>query len=551
MFAGCPPERRLSPLQVKLSLGSAAILSLVAFAVYLSTGLLHVTPDTVPARYLPVSVLRHGHLYLDPFPEILQGDPYYARRVGDHWVSRYSPVPALLAVPFYLPILGGSQMPLESFEKLAAAGLTALSVGVVFLALRAATTLPMAWFGGLAYAFGAGSFNTSSHGLWQHGPGQLMLALSLLCLVRGRTALAGLPLGWAVVIRPPNLVLAVCLAGYVAVHRRRQLPGLLLAALPAVAFQFWYNAAYLGGPWRFSVGPNGEGADQWGTPLWVGLSGLLFSPGRGLFLYSPVFLLSLVGIGTSLRRGGDPLVRWLGLASALLLAVVSKFIIWWGGDCFGPRYLVELTPWLVFCFYPLEPWLARSFPARVLAGVLLALSIAANALGAYSLDAWRWSEDLNVNEHRERLWRWTDNPLAIPLLAAFNRGRIALEGLPTAVDGRVSYSQPHLRRFEDRLELELDVRNLGGSVWRTRGQDVGRIWLGWRYWAPGQAERVLEGRVGLSRDVFPGESYRIETSLPLPSMTGSYRLEVGMVSESVAWFPGPLLIQIGPTSVGW
>jgi len=548
------------------SWAAAGFLVLVSLVVYLSTGLLHVTPDTVPARYLPVSFLREGHFYLDPFPEVIEGEPYYVKRVEGRHISRYSVVPALFAAPIYAPVVwSGSELTprkLAGLEKLSAAILTSLSVGLVFLAVRRAASARLAWFATLAYAFGSGSFGTSSHGLWQHGPGQLMLAAALLCLVSGRVGLAGFPLGWAIVIRPPNLLLAAALAGYVAFHQRRQLLPFLLAGLPAVGFQLWYNATYVGGPLTFTVGPNGEGWEEWSTPLWTGLSGLLFSPGRGLFLYSPVFALSVAGMAMSFRKGGDPLIRWLSLGSLLLLLVASKFIIWWGGDCFGPRYLAELGPFLAYSLVPLQARLARSLALRVVAALLLAWSIAANALGAYSEDAWKWSEDRNVNEHRERLWNWTDNPLAIPLVTAFNRAVMLVEGQPTSREApyllKASYHDAHIRRFEDRLELEVLVSNDGGAVWLTRGQPYGRIWLGWRYYRAGLSERVLEGRVSLGRELFPGESYRITTSIPLPSESETYRLEVGMVSESVAWFPGPLWfevdpslrIQIGPTSVG-
>lgn len=542
---------------------SAAALALLSFLVYLSTGLLHVTPDTVPARYLPVSLLRHGTFFLDYFPEVIQGDPYYAKRVEGGHVSRYSVVPALLAVPFYLPFVAtGSELPLEKLEKLSAAALTALSVGVVWLTMRRVVRPPLAWFATLAYAFGSGSFGTSSHGLWQHAPSQLMLATALLCLVSGRAGLAGLPLGWAVVIRPPNLLVVAPLVAYVFFHHRRQLAPLLLGMLPALAFQLWYNWAYLGGPLRFTVGPNGEGWEEWSTPLWVGLSGLLFSPGRGLFLYSPVFALSVLGMALSWRKGGDPLIRWLSVACLLLLLALSRFIIWWGGDCFGPRYLVDLGPLLALAMAPAEGLLTRSLAGRLAAGALLLWSVAVNALGAYSVDAWTWSEDLNVNEHRERLWLWDNNPLVIPWLTAWSRLRVVREGLPTSLASpqllRAAYADAHVRRFEDRLELELTVTNVGRAVWLTHGQAYGRMWLGWRYYEPGRAERVLEGRVGLSRDLFPGESYRIASSIPIPAPTGRYRLGVGMVSESVAWLPGPvwfdvdpsLRIQMGPTSVG-
>ena len=70
---------------------------------------------------------------------------YFVRRAGEHVVSAYPPWPAMLAVPVYaLPVLGGrvpAWSPLiASFERLAAALIAALSVVVMYAALRRLTT---------------------------------------------------------------------------------------------------------------------------------------------------------------------------------------------------------------------------------------------------------------------------------------------------------------------------------------------------------------------------------------------------------------------------
>jgi len=56
----------------------------------------------------------------------------------------------------------------------------------------------------------------------------------------------------------------------------------------------------------------------WTTPLAEGIPGLLVSPGRGLFLESPVLLLGLVGLlragrGSSARCGGFDLATHVAL----------------------------------------------------------------------------------------------------------------------------------------------------------------------------------------------------------------------------------------------
>jgi hypothetical protein len=68
----------------------AAILFSVLLIVYLANGRTLGSGDTVPARYLPLSILREGNFDLDEFPFLYaRGTPYYLRRAKGHVVSDY------------------------------------------------------------------------------------------------------------------------------------------------------------------------------------------------------------------------------------------------------------------------------------------------------------------------------------------------------------------------------------------------------------------------------------------------------------------------------
>jgi hypothetical protein len=73
--------------------------------------------------------------------------------------------------------------------------------------------------------------------------------------------------------------------------------------------------------------------------VWVVLLGVLFSSGRGLFVYVPTAVLLLLAVRWLWRQ---PLVwlcfGWVGLH----LLVLVRGTTWWGGDGFGPRILTEL-----------------------------------------------------------------------------------------------------------------------------------------------------------------------------------------------------------------
>jgi hypothetical protein len=87
------------------------------------------------------------------------------------------------------------------------------------------------------------------------------------------------------------------------------------------------------------------------TPLLEGLGGILFSPGKSLFLYAPVLLLAPIGLWLMFRRketSGK-------LTVALILAEVAAGLLfnslWWawtGNFAWGPRLIMPILPLLIW-----------------------------------------------------------------------------------------------------------------------------------------------------------------------------------------------------------
>jgi len=277
-----------------------ACLFLVALFIYNANGRHIGAIDTIPSRLLPYSILREGNLDLDEFRFLYaQGVPAYIIQSGERLVSAYPPGPAILALPFYLlPVLG--RVPPQSkllidVEKLAAAVLTALSVVLIHAAISRLEGNRAALLLSLIYAFGTSSLSVSSQALWQHGPSQRFLAASLYCLVRGMeqprwAALSGLTLGLAVLCRPTDLLIALPLATYICHAHRGHVLRFALFATPSIIFMAFYNFWYFGSTIRAGYNQHLFSGNAWRTPFLEGLSGILLSPSRGLFVYSPVFV---------------------------------------------------------------------------------------------------------------------------------------------------------------------------------------------------------------------------------------------------------------------
>ena len=124
------------------------------------------------------------------------------------------------------------------------------------------------------------------------------------------------------------------------------------------------------------------GAGAWTTPLWGGLAGILVSPGRGLLVYSPIAIGSLIGMALVWRRHGDLLLRYVGPGVLCTLLLYSKWGNWWGGSSYGPRLLADLGPALALLLYPVGPLVGRSRLLKAVAILLAVWSVGAHAIGA-------------------------------------------------------------------------------------------------------------------------------------------------------------------------
>jgi hypothetical protein len=542
----------------------AVLLAAALLLVYLANGRTIWSGDTLPARYLPLSLLREGDFDLDEFRFLYaDGDPYYLRVVDGRRVSAYPVGAALLALPFYVPsALGGvaPQAPvIEELEKLAAATLVALSAALLYLTAREWGGRGPALWVTLAYALGGSSLSASSQALWQHAPSQLALAAGLYCVVRGRPApswvgWAGLPLAFAVIARPTNLVLVAPVAVWALARHPGQALAFGAAALPPVLFQLAYNSWYFGNPLRTQV-PLLSGL-HWETPLGEGLAGLLLSPGRGLFVYSPVFALALVGLARAWRPAGDGFLRALGLGVGLTVLLYGRWNPWWGGWSYGPRLLADLTPALALGLLPLAAALGRSRLLRGLLVLTLAWSIAAHAIGAF-WDDFHWNEVKNVDRAPESLWVWHDNQLVNPVREILARGAVLAEGQPT------SRGAPELlaARYEPHgppprtsspggwVRLTLRATNVGQAVWLAWPERAhGVVTLGWRWGRAGEEVRRVTRGAPLRTDVHPGQSRDLRLWIPAPAEPGRYVLTIELAARGLGWFSGrgspPLVLTV-------
>ncbi len=87
-------------------------------------------------------------------------------------------------------------------------------------------------------------------------------------------------------------------------------------------------------------------------PMLIGLRGLLFSPGKSFFLFSPPAILAVLSTFSFVRRHGVRSVALLGII-LIYFTVYSKKVAWDAGAGWGPRYQVVILPLVVLLAAPL------------------------------------------------------------------------------------------------------------------------------------------------------------------------------------------------------
>ena len=353
------------------------------------------------------------------------------------FVGAFGPATGLMALPFValahlfgVPLWG--QVPMVAIAKLTAAALVAASVALTYLSALAFLPARRALL--LAVAYGAGTcvWAISSQALWQQTAELFFLALGLFCLVRlptaaRRGALAGVALAAAAACRPTAALVAAVVGIWLALSDRRAFAAFVIAALPFAAAVLLYNQYYFGSPFDFGQLAAGARIAQyktgspelWQTPVWVGAAGLLASPSRGLFIFSPFLVMAVAGAVLAWRDERYRPLRPLTLAVPLLWLPAFTWFDWWGGWTFGYRPIVDSVPLLVLlCIPALACVLERPFWRGALAAAL-AWSVFVQALGAFAYSPWGWDAQLvdaargerasiDLPAYRHRLWSFSD-----------------------------------------------------------------------------------------------------------------------------------------------
>jgi hypothetical protein len=347
-----------------------------------------------------------------PFNELHGKHAYQLVRTDGRLLYGFPHGTSLLSLPFVAlmdvlgisPATGAGRYDLagEMTDQKMLAALLIASLVVIFFR-TSMTLLDWRWSAIIAMGGGLGTqlWSTASRAMWSHTwevlLGGLVLALMLSAVVYGsstRPILLATLVSWMFFVRPTGAASVLCVAVFMLVQFRRDF---LRFAMTGVVWLFAflaYSLRIFGTLVPFYYQPSRAQTDSLG----LGIFGNLFSPSRGFFIFCPVALAVLF---IAFRHRRHLKSQSLALVSLLAICLITlsaaSFPIWWGGNCYGPRYLTDAVPWLVLLAIlgiDAMPAAARTLrsPAIAAGALLLAVSIVINAHGAFSFATLDWNE---------------------------------------------------------------------------------------------------------------------------------------------------------------
>ena len=386
------------------------------------------TSDTYPATILPLSIINEGNFDLNEFSFFFKdGVPYYMTDHNGHIYSNYSLIPSIAALPVYiLPTLAGL-VPLDKdilfFAKLSASIMAALSALLVYLSLiRLGSGKRFATLLTLAYGLGSSTWTISSQALWEHTTGELFMAAMLFCVISASKEkryllFCGAAGALAVASRLNNLLIVAPVTLYVLLTFKKDswqffiLPVVIGAWL--FAMNFLHFGTLLGGAGELMKQPPTRQGMEGGMTgsFFEGLVGILFSPSRGLLIFSPWLVFSFAAIVYVWKEKKYPLFKYVSIGVVVTVLFFSKFSTWWGGLCYGPRYLADFLPFLAVLPYFLKETLERHRPLAALLVLLVVFSFFVQIVGAFNYSTDWYNNPTNVDLDHSRLWDWKDSEI--------------------------------------------------------------------------------------------------------------------------------------------
>lgn len=359
--------------------------------------------DTLPAIFLPVSIIKDKTFYVDNYYSMLVSKyphpddknqtkgltPYYLRKVSNpktgtsHYVSAFPVMAGIVSLPIYFfPLILGLPVNWENLviiSHIASSFIVSLSGVFFYLLARKFVNKRAATFLSFIFIFGTVNFAMISQSLWQHGVLQLFTIISLIFLFKFRETLNlryifwfGFFAGFSIISRPTAVIAVFYLFLLLLLFSSKKFwdisasiklvnfkflakPVLffVLGLIPAVSFFVWYNNHYF-----FSFANQGyfvQAGKNWLTPFPFGFLGIWFSPSKGILVYSPVFMFVFLSVYLVFKnyKAEEKFTYFMFFCIVLShTLILGSWKHWYGGYSFGYRMASDVIPFLCLLLIP-------------------------------------------------------------------------------------------------------------------------------------------------------------------------------------------------------
>lgn len=338
--------------------------------------------DAIPSIFTGISIVKEGTLNLDsyyqmmvskyPQPDDSNLTPFYLRKVNNHYLSAFPIMNTILSLPIflvYVPFITTiSWDDVYLLSHLSGSFILSISCAALFYLFSRVlkSSSRTSYILTAVYALATINLPLISQALWQHGAVQFFSILALIFFLRERYLLTFMFLGFGILSRPTAGIVFAVLFLFLYFSKKLNIKVAISTAigiLIPILFFFSYNFIY------YTDLSNQGYASQLGNS-WLGnfpesLIGIWVSPSKGLLIYSPIFIFTLVGIWKGYKK--DNLVAisfWIILLHTLVL---SKWKHWYGGYGYGYRMISDVIPFFIIPIW----FLLENYYEKVKKGVLL------------------------------------------------------------------------------------------------------------------------------------------------------------------------------------
>ena len=390
--------------------------------------------DTLPVVPTVVQTYQHSSRNLSTYLRLpRQGrweefDPSdstpYCVRPAANGTGKYSSYPAGMEVFAWPAVLlaaaGGTNLDddweLLRLEERIAAVIGGLCVALFFLSALRIGSPAAAWVTTALFATGSVVPSILTQLLWQQTGVVFWTLVILLSELRsggrpgvGGTIVQGIASSLMLACRPSAATFLVPFGLWVLGRDHRR--GALLTTVAIVAYLPWAFTY-----WTIYHNPLGPSMSFLGQ-TWTmagNVLGVLFSPGRGLFVYQPWMLLLFLLFSRTIRsNAARPFPQgWYTFCFVTMvchIVLIGSWGVWWGGYSWGSRLASEVVaPAGLLVIRPVE-WLLRWWWGWLLLAGIGSIGIAMHYNYTHGVGV-NWNIAADIDRHPERLWDWQDPP---------------------------------------------------------------------------------------------------------------------------------------------